>query len=121
VLATVPVGQHPAGVEVDPATGRVFVANGGEGSVTVLRGAEAMPLVTLPVGAQPAGLTVDAGAGRVYLTDFGERSVWLLQEHRFGNPSARLFARAVVPTSRTDDVRATPPDGERIPATATRS
>jgi YVTN family beta-propeller protein len=121
VQSSVPVGQHPAGVAVDPATGRIFVANGGEGSVAVLRGSEAMPLVTLPVGAQPAGLAVDAGAGRVYVTDFGERSVWLHQEHRFGSPGVRLFARAVAPTSGTDDVRATPPDGERIPASPTRS
>ena len=36
VVATCPVGDRPGGVGVNPATGPVYVANGGDGTVSVL-------------------------------------------------------------------------------------
>lgn len=50
VLATIPVGQHPAGVSVLQDGSRAYVANEGDGTVTVVSLTSFTPLATIPLG-----------------------------------------------------------------------
>lgn len=62
------VGTDPTAVATDPRTGRIYVANSGSLSVTVLDGTtrEAVATVTLP--SRPWGIAVNQRTGRVYVT-----------------------------------------------------
>src|SRR6266571_631192 len=48
-------GQAAAGVAADPATGTVDVANGGDGTVSVISEAAGAVTVTIGVGSDPSG------------------------------------------------------------------
>jgi hypothetical protein len=56
VLATIPVGHHPAAVTVlqDPTTPRAYVANEGDGTVTVVSLTSFTPLSTIQLPPVPA-------------------------------------------------------------------
>ena len=47
VIATIPVGHLPQGIAVDPATNRIFVANYGSDSVSVISGTSNTVITTL--------------------------------------------------------------------------
>ena len=48
VVATIPVGNHPTSISVNPKTGMVYVANRGDDTVSVINGTKV--LRTLPAG-----------------------------------------------------------------------
>lgn len=65
VLRRVPAGADADGIAADPVTGRVLVANGDPGTVSVIDPAMGKPVATIPVGEAleyPA-----AGKGRVFV------------------------------------------------------
>ena len=98
VLDTVPVAGDPGAVAVNEWTDRVYVATDA-GNVTVLDGKTNRLLATVPVGPYPARLAVDASSSRVYVTDTIDSTVWLLQDRRFGRPTAHLIARMDKPSA----------------------
>ena len=53
VVATIPVGLHPAQLAVNPETNRVYVANRRSASVSVVDGAADRVVATIPVGELP--------------------------------------------------------------------
>src|SRR5262249_27738840 len=65
----------PAGVGVNPATNRVYVANFGSDTVSVIDGATSAVIATVPVGPSPNGVAVNPGANRIYATNVGGNSV----------------------------------------------
>jgi YVTN family beta-propeller protein len=72
VLRTMTVGEHPGVSVVDSQTGRLFVANYYDNTVSVLDTATGTVVRTVDVGqatgaAQPTALTLDAPAGRVFV------------------------------------------------------
>jgi YVTN family beta-propeller protein len=78
--ATAPVGTGPDGVAVDQATDTVYVANGGDNTVSVIDGATCNATVTsgcgqtpptIFVGNVPFGVAVDQATDTVYVTNFG--------------------------------------------------
>jgi YVTN family beta-propeller protein len=77
VLASVPVGEDPVEVAVDPAGEAVYVANSRDGTVSVIDTATREVVETITVGRQPRGLAVDPAAGLVYVASVieGEGSV----------------------------------------------
>ncbi len=70
-LSTVHVGLEPRGVAVNPATGLVYVANSGEGTVSVIDGTSYHLTDIVDGLARPYGLAVDEVANRVYVSDSG--------------------------------------------------
>ncbi len=77
---TITVGSGPAGIAVDQATGTVYVANSGAGTISVINTAtcnghrhsgcgQTPPTIT--VGSGPIGVAVDDATGTVYVTDLG--------------------------------------------------
>ena len=53
VTRTIPVGGQPGAVAVDPAARTVYVANAGDGTVSVLDAATGTVTRTIPVGYSP--------------------------------------------------------------------
>ena len=55
VVATLPVGQEPIGVAVNPVGAFVYVANYGDNTVSVINTAPNVVVATIPVGTEPVG------------------------------------------------------------------
>ena len=59
--------DQPGEVDIDPLTGRVYVANYGNNTVSVLDGWTDRTIATIPVGAGPGGIVFDRG--RVFVAN----------------------------------------------------
>jgi YVTN family beta-propeller protein len=66
---TFSVGASPEGVAYDPASGLVYVANTGSGTLSVLGGPS---IATLSVGDEPNSIAYDAADGNLYVADQGD-------------------------------------------------
>ena len=73
VTGTVTVGTGPAGVAVDPSTHTVFVANSGDGTVSVIDAATRTVIASIPVGEKPSAVAVDPGTHTVFVQHSGVR------------------------------------------------
>jgi len=71
VAATIPVGSAPAGIAVDWKTNRIYVANRGDGTVSVINGQTNAVVATIPVGLRPGGVTVNWRINRAYVANAG--------------------------------------------------
>lgn len=78
IVDTVPVGGEPNDIGVNPVTGRVYVANLGSDSVTVLDGAHGRIVASVPVRRMPIAVGVNATTNRVYVANSGDASVSIL-------------------------------------------
>ncbi|WP_407177408.1 YncE family protein [Bradyrhizobium sp. STM 3562] len=68
---------QPQGVGYEPATDMLYVANAGDGSVRMFRGAELSPSGRIELGSDADNIRVDAGAGRV-LVGHGDGALTIL-------------------------------------------
>lgn len=73
--ATIPVGDRPAAVAVNPTKNEVYVANAGSGTVSVLSAAENRVEATIGVHREPASIDVDAAGQRAYVANSGSNNV----------------------------------------------
>src|SRR5207253_2060702 len=106
LFKSVSVGMFPVGVGVSPSGGRVYVANSGSGTVSVIdTSTNTVPLGwTLQVGASPAGIAVSPLGLLVYVAKQGGVSViWA--------PTNALYA--TVPIANSPFGIATDPAGAR--------
>jgi YVTN family beta-propeller protein len=70
----VKVGSAPVSVAVNSASGRVYVANAGDGTVSVLDGKSDAVVATIPIGSHPYSIAADSATGKVYITHtFGDQ------------------------------------------------
>ena len=79
VVDTVPVGEYPQGVAVNPAGTAVYVANSDSNEVTVIDTAT-RATTTIPVGDNPVGITVHPNGRRIYVANVDETvdTVWVI-------------------------------------------
>ena len=75
VVATVPVGDSPVPIGVNPSTNRVYVAIPRSDNVSVIDGSTNAVIATIPVGSNPQGVGVNAVTNRVYVANFFSGSV----------------------------------------------
>jgi YVTN family beta-propeller protein len=83
IVNNISVGPSPRGIAVNPATNRVYVANGlaehvgtgGSNSVSVIDGATETVLATIDVGDRPAGVAVNSITNRTYVANSGSNTV----------------------------------------------
>lgn len=67
VTGTVTVGKRPVGVAVDPSTGTVYVANWGDGTVSVIDAATRTVVADIPIGHGSANVAVDPGTHTIFV------------------------------------------------------
>src|SRR4051812_39431964 len=77
-VTTITVGAGPRGVAVNPTTNRVYVANNGANTVSIIDGTNNTVLSTVPVGTQPRGVAVLPTLNRVFVANQGANSVSVL-------------------------------------------
>ncbi|MCK6623694.1 MAG: hypothetical protein DPW09_02040 [Anaerolineae bacterium] len=68
VIATIPVGGQPEGVDINPNTNRIFVTNSASNTVSVIDGVINTVVATIPVSAKPAAVAVNPATNRIYVT-----------------------------------------------------
>ncbi|HKS89622.1 MAG TPA: YncE family protein [Stellaceae bacterium] len=73
-LRTISGLSEPQGVGYEAATDTVYVANGGDGSVRVLRAADLSPVGRIELGKDADNVRVDAARGRV-LVGYGDGAI----------------------------------------------
>lgn len=70
----VAVGADPVSIAVNTATGTVYVANAGDGSVSVLDPDSDAVVAKIPVGLHPYSIAADPATGNVFVTHtFGDQ------------------------------------------------
>src|SRR5438876_8321881 len=69
VVATIPVGAEPYAVAVNPVTNKIYVANTGSDSVSVIDGNTNTVTSTIPVGYPPECITVNPITNMIYVCE----------------------------------------------------
>ncbi|HEY6202541.1 MAG TPA: YncE family protein [Candidatus Limnocylindria bacterium] len=69
VTGSIPAGTNPTGVAVNPETGRIYVANRGSNTVTVIDAATDGVIATIAEGGVPTAVAVNTRTNRVYVTN----------------------------------------------------
>jgi YVTN family beta-propeller protein len=69
VAKTLKTGAGPVSIAVNEKTGRVYVANSGDRSVTVIDGDTDLLVTTVPTAARPYAIAVDERVDRVYVSN----------------------------------------------------
>jgi len=76
VIATIPVGNHPWGIAVNPSTHRIYVANAYGSTVSVIDGLTNKVIATIPVGQGPVFyVAVNPTTNRIYAAANGSGSL----------------------------------------------
>jgi YVTN family beta-propeller protein len=75
-IRNLPVGAMPCAIAISRSTGNVYVANYGDGTVTVLRDGEKPR--TISVSAHPQALTLDEDAGLLYVSSPQQNAITVL-------------------------------------------
>jgi YVTN family beta-propeller protein len=102
VLPSITVGRAPRAVAVAEQIRRVYVANAGDNSLSVLDARTGAVLRTVPVGAAPAAVAVDEPTRRVFVAEAGANSVRVL-DARTG-ATVRTVPVGTAPTALAVDV-----------------
>ena len=71
VIATIPVGLSPGGIDVNPVTNRIYVADG-DGTVSVIDGATNSVVGTVPVGMSASQAVVNPVTNKIYVLTDGQ-------------------------------------------------
>ncbi len=80
LVAAVRVGKGPDALAVDGRTGKVFVVNDADNTVSAVAATRAAVEKTVPVGATPVTVAVDQRDGRVLVTGLRPSTVSVLDE-----------------------------------------
>ncbi len=75
VSATVTVGSNPIWVAINPAGTKVYVANYGAGTVSVIDTSSNTVSATVTVGTGPNGVAVNPAGTKVYVANYGAGTV----------------------------------------------
>jgi len=75
ITATIPVGNTPIGVSVNPDGSKVYVANNGDTTVSVINTATNMVVATITVGRNPWGIAVSPDGSMVYVANDSSNTV----------------------------------------------
>jgi YVTN family beta-propeller protein len=79
VIATVPAGQGPRSVAVNPVTNKIYVPNYGSNNVTVIDGAtNSTTTVTDPNANAPLAVVVNPVTNKIYVVNFGSNNVTVI-------------------------------------------
>jgi YVTN family beta-propeller protein len=98
------VGIGPSAVAVNPVSGRCYVANATDGTVTVI--ADTAVAATVLVGSQPAAVAVNPVTNRVYVANAGDNTVTVIDGQTNATTTVRVAAspRAVAVNPATNRI-----------------
>src|SRR5690242_20541400 len=68
----------PNGIDVNPLTRLVYVANSGQGTVGVIDERTNTQTATIPVGIDPVGVVVNPVTSRLYVSDIIQNLVYVV-------------------------------------------
>jgi YVTN family beta-propeller protein len=77
VATAVAVGTSPKAVTVNLATNKVYIANSGSGTVTVINSYD-NSTTTVPVGTSPCAVAVNPATNKIYVTNSGSHDVTVI-------------------------------------------
>jgi YVTN family beta-propeller protein len=86
VNATIPVGNTPIGVSVNPDGSRVYVANNGDTTVSVINTAIDRVIATVTVGRNPWGIAVTPDGSMVYVANDSSNTVSVIDASNYSVP-----------------------------------
>jgi len=75
VIKNIAVGDQPAGVAITPDGSRLYVANSGTNTVSVINTSDNTVIKTITVGSNPKGVAITPDGARGYVTNFGSNTV----------------------------------------------
>lgn len=105
VVSTIPVGNVPYAVAVNPTGTRVYVANTGDTSVSVIDAVHRRVIATVEVGLGPRGISLSPSGDRAYVVVTGTNSLVAFD-------TATFASLGVAPVSGGHSV-AVSPDGSK--------
>ena len=73
--ATVPVGDRPYQVAVDPGSHTVYVTNDDDGTMSVIDASTRAVTATVPAGKHPHGVALDPDSHTVYVTNHDDHTL----------------------------------------------
>jgi YVTN family beta-propeller protein len=77
-LTTIPVGNGPAAMVLNPATNRIYVANRMSNNVTVIDAGAYVVVTTIAVGQGPVAIAVNTQTNTIYTADYDSSSVTVI-------------------------------------------
>lgn len=80
-MRTVKVGDNPIALAIDRKTNKIYVANTGSGSISVIDGASDNVVATIPGEAHPYAVAVNEVTGTVYVTNTYSDAVTVIDVH----------------------------------------
>ena len=78
VTATIPVGNVPQAVALNPVTNKIYVANFVSNTVTVIDGATNTVTATIPVGTSPSGVAVESQTNFIYVANAASGNITVI-------------------------------------------
>ncbi len=81
LLIALPAGAEPVAAVVDDVRNRVYVANHGNDTVTVIDGQTSQIIATIPVGVDPTDITFDIATNKAYVANNGATTVTVIDGH----------------------------------------
>jgi YVTN family beta-propeller protein len=107
-FSSIPVGKRPVGIADSPRRARVYVANLGGGTVSMLDASNGA-VSTIKVGKGPAGIAVNAQGTRLYVTNYGGDSLSVINIDEDANTVVKTIALPSGPIGVAVD-----PSGARV-------
>jgi YVTN family beta-propeller protein len=78
VFAEISTGIEPVAIAADPGTNKIYVANSGNGTVSVIDAIRGVKLGDVNVGWVPCAIGVDRASHRIYVVNQAENSVTVI-------------------------------------------
>ena len=80
-MTSIVVGSDPEGLAVDAVTDKIYVANSGSDSVSVISGStdKVIKTIALPSGAAPSGVALDSVTNKIYVVKAGIGAVQVIK------------------------------------------
>ena len=95
VVDTIVVGDYPRGIGVNPQTNRIYVANSGSDSLSVIDGSGDSVIATIGVGNEPWGIGVNPQTNRIYVSCPPDSTIWVLLDLTGGVEDSSLNSRVL--------------------------
>src|SRR5690242_18774057 len=73
VTASLPTGANPRAIAVNVSANKIYTANFGSNTVSVIDGA-ADSVTTIPVGMNPVAIAVNGALNRAYVANYGSNN-----------------------------------------------